>query len=94
MFKNFPVRKARSTLDVPLADGVGDAAYLEALEATLAPFLDEQRPALILYQAGVDPHVDDRLGRLALSDEGLARRDRFVMRHAVRAGAQIGRAHV
>ncbi len=63
--KNFPARKARSTLDVGLADGVDDDGYLAELEATLVPFLDEHRPDIILYQAGVDPFVEDRLGRLA-----------------------------
>jgi acetoin utilization deacetylase AcuC-like enzyme len=76
--KNFPARKARSTCDVALPDGVGDAAYLVTLEETLAPFLDEHRPDLVLYQAGVDPFVGDRLGRLALTDDGLAARERLV----------------
>jgi len=76
--KNFPVRKAASTLDVPLADGTGDAAYLEALERTLVPLLDRFAPDLLLYQAGVDPFAGDRLGRLALTQEGLDARDRFV----------------
>ena len=77
--KNFPVRKARSTTDVELPDGIADAAYLAALAAALPPFLDEHAPDLVFYQAGVDPHVDDRLGRLALTDAGLAARDRFVL---------------
>jgi acetoin utilization deacetylase AcuC-like enzyme len=81
--KNFPVRKARSTCDVPLPDGVGDDAYLEILEETLVPFLDGHRPDLILYQAGVDPYADDRLGRLSLSDDGLAARERLVARLAI-----------
>lgn len=87
--KNFPARKARSTLDVPLVDGVGDAAYLDALEATLAPFLDDHRPDLILYQGGVDPFAGDRLGRLALSDEGLAARDRLVADLAIARGIPL-----
>ena len=87
--KNFPARKARSTLDVPLADATGDDAYLEALGSTLAPFLDEHRPGLILYQGGVDPYAGDRLGRLALSDEGLARRDRLVASLAIRRGIPL-----
>ena len=78
--KNFPARKARSTLDVGLADGVGDDAYLDTLAATLTPFLAEHRPQLILYQAGVDPFAGDRLGRLALSLDGLARRERLIAR--------------
>ncbi|WP_374942301.1 histone deacetylase [Sphingomonas sp.] len=76
--KNFPTRKARSTLDVPLADGVGDDEYLATLEQTLTPLLDEARPQIVLYQAGVDPFVGDRLGRLALTEDGLARRERLV----------------
>jgi acetoin utilization deacetylase AcuC-like enzyme len=87
--KNFPARKARSTLDVALADGVGDDAYLAALEETLAPMLDAERPDLILYQAGVDPFGGDRLGRLDLSDEGLARRERLVARLAIERGLPL-----
>ncbi|MEE2916881.1 MAG: histone deacetylase [Pseudomonadota bacterium] len=73
--RNFPVRKARSTLDVPLADGIGDDAYLATLHDTLVPLLDGFQPTLILYQGGVDPFADDRLGRLALSEDGRVRRD-------------------
>jgi len=80
--KNFPARKARSTLDVPLADGIDDAAYLSTLEETLAPFLAEHRPQLILYQAGVDPYAGDRLGRLSLSLDGLIARERLIARMA------------
>ncbi|MDP5278516.1 histone deacetylase [Sphingomonas sp. DG1-23] len=76
--KNFPVRKARSTLDVPLADGTGDAEYLATLAATLLPLLDDFAPDLILYQAGVDPLAGDRLGRLGLSYQGLIDRDRWI----------------
>ncbi|MET0371827.1 MAG: histone deacetylase [Sphingobium sp.] len=77
--RNFPARKARSSLDVPLPDGTGDEAYLAALMAVLPTALDGFRPDIILYQAGVDSYVDDRLGRLALSDAGLAARDRAVI---------------
>jgi acetoin utilization deacetylase AcuC-like enzyme len=80
--RNFPVRKAASSLDIALPDGTGDVAYLAALTEALPGVLDGFRPDLILYQAGVDPHSDDRLGRLALSDEGLEARDRYVMRQA------------
>ena len=87
--KNFPVRKARSTLDVPLADGVGDEDYCATLGATLTPLLAEVRPGLILYQGGVDPFAGDRLGRLALSDDGLARRDAVVAGLARAAGVPV-----
>lgn len=77
--KNFPVRKARSSLDVPLPDGIDDDGYMAALTRHLSRVLAEFDPDFVLYQAGVDPHVDDKLGRLALSDAGLAARDRFVV---------------
>ncbi|HUD92063.1 histone deacetylase [Sphingobium sp.] len=87
--KNFPVRKARSTLDIGLEDGTGDSAYLAILADTLPRVLDDFAPDLILYQAGVDPHGEDRLGRLALSDAGLDARDRYVMRQARGRGLPV-----
>lgn len=67
---------------MPLADGVGDKAYLATLEETLGPLVSQFAPELILYQAGVDPFVGDKLGRLALSHDGLARRERLIARLA------------
>lgn len=90
--KNFPARKARSTLDVPLPDGMEDAAYLATLAEVLPPVLDEFAPDIVLYQAGVDPHRDDRLGRLALSDEGLQARDRFVVAQVRGRGLPVASA--
>jgi acetoin utilization deacetylase AcuC-like enzyme len=87
--KNFPARKARSTLDVALADGVEDEEYLQTLEGTLTPMLDDQRPQLILYQAGVDPFADDQLGRLALTEEGLRHRELLVARLARERGVPL-----
>jgi acetoin utilization deacetylase AcuC-like enzyme len=87
--KNFPVRKARSTLDVPLADGTGDDAYLDTLEATLMPLLDDFAPDLILYQAGVDPFDGDRLGRLSLTQHGLDRRETLIARLAMSRGLPL-----
>ncbi|MBJ6121140.1 histone deacetylase [Sphingomonas mollis] len=87
--KNFPARKAQSTLDVPLADGMGDDAYLATLESTLVPLIDEMQPQLILYQAGVDPFEDDRLGRLGLTLDGLARRERLMARLAIGRGLPL-----
>lgn len=80
--KNFPARKARSTLDVPLPDGVDDDGYMAALDATLPPLIAEFEPSIILYQAGVDPWAGDRLGRLALTREGLIARDRWIAARA------------
>lgn len=90
--KNFPVRKARSTLDVPLPDGVCDDEYLATLEATLAPMIAGFGPDLILYQAGVDPFAGDRLGRLSLSLEGLAARERMIAGLAHRHGLPVASA--
>jgi len=90
--KNFPARKARSDLDVGLPDGTGDASYLEALSTHLPRLLDDGRPDLVLYQAGVDPHGEDKLGRLALTDAGLERRDRFVIGEVRRRGLPVASA--
>lgn len=87
--KNFPVRKARSSLDVALPDGVDDAGYLDILQQTLVPLLDEVRPNLILYQAGVDPFAGDRLGRLALTLDGLVRRERLIAGLAIARGVPL-----
>lgn len=76
---NYPTRKERSDIDCGLADGMEDREYLEALRDVLAVAADRMRPDIVFYNAGVDPHRDDRLGRLSLSDEGLAERDRTVI---------------
>ena len=90
--KNFPVRKARSDRDVGLPDGMGDSDYLAMLESELPLIFDDFAPDLVLYQAGVDPHRDDKLGRLGLSSEGLLARDRFVVAEARRRGLPIASA--
>jgi acetoin utilization deacetylase AcuC-like enzyme len=80
--KNFPFRKEVSDLDVELTDGCGDAEYLAALDQALAEAFSrhaDARPGLAFYLAGADPHEGDRLGRLKLSTEGLAERDRRVL---------------
>lgn len=75
---NYPVRKVPSDLDIGLPDRCGDEDYLAAVERGLAAVLTF-RPELIFFQAGVDVLAEDRLGRLALSMDGLARRDRLVL---------------
>ncbi|WP_297507660.1 histone deacetylase [uncultured Caulobacter sp.] len=77
--KNFPHRKATSDLDIELADGTGDEPYLEKLGTVLPDLLAAVRPDLVFLNAGVDPHADDKLGRLSLSDEGLRRREALVL---------------
>ncbi|MEW5420473.1 histone deacetylase [Amorphus sp. 3PC139-8] len=86
---NYPVRKVPSSLDVPLVDDCEDDSYLEAVRAVVAPALAAFRPDIVFYNAGVDPHRDDRLGRLALSDQGLIDRDRFVIDAVREAGIPL-----
>ena len=92
--RNFPVRKARSSLDIGMEDGVDDDGYMAVLAGSLPRILDDFAPDLILYQAGVDPHGDDRLGRLNLTDAGLDARDRYVLRqarqHAIPVASTMG----
>jgi len=77
--RNFPFRKERGSLDVELPDGAGDDAFLGALELHLPHVLGEFRPDLAIYLAGADPWRDDRFGRLGMTKEGLAARDRYVL---------------
>jgi acetoin utilization deacetylase AcuC-like enzyme len=77
--RNYPTRKMRSTLDVGLDDGIGDAQYLALLGRHLEEILAGFVPEIVFYLAGVDPVVGDRYGRLALSDEGLRQRERRVL---------------
>ncbi len=86
--RNFPFRRVPSDIDVELADGTEDRAYLEALTDVL-PAIEAHRPDLVLYLSGVDPLKEDRLGRLALTHEGLAERDRMVLEMCRRRGFPI-----
>lgn len=87
--KNYPVRKVASSLDIGLPDRTGDDAYLATLSEALGSLSAMCRWDLVFYNAGVDPHRDDRLGRLALSDDGLRRRERLVIEHFRAAGAPL-----
>jgi len=80
--KNFPFRKEASDLDVELPDGCTDAPYLAALDTALGQAWARHAdgpPSLAFYLAGADPHENDRLGRLKISSDGLAERDRRVL---------------
>ncbi len=80
--KNFPLRKEVSDLDVELPDGCADDEYLAALDRALAMAWRHHAdapPGLAFYLAGADPHENDRLGRLKISTNGLAERDRRVL---------------
>lgn len=77
--KNFPFRKFSSDLDIGLPDGTGDEEFLTMLQIAVERILYLQRPDLVIYQSGADPYVGDRLGKLSLSKDGLAKRDRLVL---------------
>ena len=77
--KNFPFRKERSDLDIPLPDGIEDGAYLKLLKDTLPDLIDRHQPDFIFYLAGADILASDKLGKLALTKEGCKERDRFVL---------------
>jgi len=76
--RNFPFHKVQSDLDIELEDGTKDEEYLGALEEGLSKAFTHFSAELVLYLAGADPFYDDRLGRLALTREGLAARDQLV----------------
>jgi acetoin utilization deacetylase AcuC-like enzyme len=86
---NFPLRKQTSDMDLALDADLEDDAYLALLAEHLPGLLEEVRPDLAFFNAGVDPHVDDRLGRLALTDRGLWRRERLVLETCLGAGVPV-----
>lgn len=86
--KNFPFRKVASDIDVGLADGTEDRAYMRAL-AEVLPAIEEFRPDLVLYLSGADPLASDTLGRLSLTFEGLIERDRLVLETFRRRGIPL-----
>lgn len=75
---NYPFRRVPGDVERDLPDGTGDDAYLATLEQLLPVALDRGRPDICFYLAGADPYEDDRLGRLALTMDGLAARDAMV----------------
>lgn len=87
--RNWPRRKAMSDLDVGLPEGTGDADYLAALSDALDTVLTGPVPGIVFYNAGVDPHADDRLGLLSLSDDGLLARDRMVAERVMGPGLPL-----
>jgi acetoin utilization deacetylase AcuC-like enzyme len=87
--RNYPLRKPPSDLDVGLADGTGDAAYLDALDRGVREALERAGAELAIYLAGADPFAGDRLGRLAVSKQGLAEPDRLVFQRCRAAGLPV-----
>jgi acetoin utilization deacetylase AcuC-like enzyme len=86
---NFPGRKQRSDLDVPLAAGMTDEDYLALLRSHLFPLLTRLQPDIVLYDAGVDVHQADRLGKLALTNQGIYERDRTVLQACKTSGYPV-----
>lgn len=86
---NFPFRKGKSDLDIALPDGTRGPAYLDALKQGLERSLSAARPNLAIYLAGADPYERDRYGKLALTREDLAERDRLVFERCRDAGLPV-----
>jgi acetoin utilization deacetylase AcuC-like enzyme len=87
--QNFPLHKEQSDLDIALHEGTGDEAYLQALQGGVRRALDWADAELAIFVAGADPYENDRLGRLALTKEGLAQRDRLVLDLCRQAGIAV-----
>ncbi len=86
---NYPFPKPLSTIDIDLADGVGDEEYLAILEKHLHQAFHDFAPQLLFYVAGADPYREDQLGGLALTIPGLAKRDALVFDYARRNGVPV-----
>jgi acetoin utilization deacetylase AcuC-like enzyme len=87
--RNYPFQRIPSDLDVDLPSGTGDGPYLEALEQALSDAVPRARAELVFYLAGADAWEGDRLGRLALTKDGLRRRDELVLDRLLTAGAAV-----
>jgi acetoin utilization deacetylase AcuC-like enzyme len=87
--RNFPLRKPPGDLDIALEDGTGDDEYLARLREGLAESIERSRADLAFYLAGADPFEGDRLGRLKLTKEGLAARDRLVFEACRSSGLPV-----
>ena len=77
--KNYPFQKEASDLDLPLADGMEDEAYLQLLKSTFPQLLDQVQPDFVFYLCGVDVVATDKLGRLGMSVAGCKARDAYVL---------------
>lgn len=79
---NYPMQKENSDLDVPLKDGISNKEYLYLLEKSLDLILSQFNPDFMFYQCGVDILETDKLGKLGITPEGCANRDRIVFQTA------------
>jgi acetoin utilization deacetylase AcuC-like enzyme len=87
--RNYPLTKERSSLDVGLPDGLGDAGYLAALADALPRAIGEARAGLAFYLGGVDVAAGDRYGKLGLSDDGIRARDAYALARLRDAGVPV-----
>ncbi|HID20312.1 MAG TPA: histone deacetylase [Methanophagales archaeon] len=85
---NYPV-KQESDLDIGLDDYTNDSEYIRHIQRVLPQILEEFQPDFLLYAAGADPYMDDQLGGLSLSIDGLKRRDKFIISGCVTRGIPI-----
>ncbi len=85
---NYPQVKPPGSIDIGLPRGTDDEAYLRALDPMVERVV-ARMPDLVVYVAGADPYVDDQLGRLALTREGLRRRDRLVFQALAATGVPV-----
>ena len=87
--RNYPHIKQTSDYDLGLPDGMEDLAYLKTLALVLEELRDRITPDIVFYNAGVDVHRDDRLGRLSLTDHGIEQRERMVFSHFRQRGIPV-----
>lgn len=87
--KNFPHRKQVSNLDFALPKGTTDRLYLETVDNALNEAFTSFKPDAVIYDAGVDIHVDDDLGHLNVSTQGVLARDKLVFDYCKLKGIPI-----
>ena len=86
---NFPYEKKQGWMDVGLSSGIKDYEYLETLHKTLKNIHSQIKPDIVLYDAGVDIFLDDKLGNLKISLDGIKKRDYIVLDHYRKLGIPI-----
>ena len=86
---NYPFRKEKSDLDVPLEDKTDDATYMKALRETLPGLIEQLKPDFIFYQAGVDILSTDKIGRMSCTPDGCRQRDTLVFKIAESRGIPV-----
>jgi acetoin utilization deacetylase AcuC-like enzyme len=87
--KNFPFDNEKSDLDIALDDGADDNVYLHALEKGVGQALVQSRAELAVYLAGADPYITDKFGRLSLTKQGLAERDKLIFHYCQQRGIPV-----